>query len=242
MSLVTRLNAFVEAVGADIKTLLSRSLPAGGTMGQVLTKTGTADYAVGWGAPPAGGNGNLIGYQIFTVNGTYTKATNNPSFVIVEVVGGGAGWGGGYGDGGAGGTSSFGTHCSATGGVSHNAGGSGTGGDLNLSGTYGSSFSITGDVQTFINDPNYQVTGYSNLDLSFNATLPPGVSKIPGRGTGGVQNTHGWSGAGGGYSMKKITGATLAASETVTVGNAGSGSNGGYVAATAGIVIVWEYA
>ena len=35
--------------------------------------------------------GTLIGYNIYTTVGanTYTKATNNPSFIIVEVVGGG---------------------------------------------------------------------------------------------------------------------------------------------------------
>lgn len=239
MSLVTRLNAFVQAVGADIKTLLARSLPAGGASGQVLAKTSSTDYATEWVSMRAG---NLIGYQIFIANGTYTKATNNPSFVIVEVVGGGAGWGSGDGIGGAGGTSSFGTHCSATGGNNYDSGGIGTGGDFNLSGTRGGVFSISGDVQTNIYDPSYQVTGSSTLTLYPSATLPSGVSKMPGRGTGGVQNTHGWSGAGAGYAMKKITSATLAASETVTVGNAGSGSNGGYIAATAGIVIVWEYA
>ena len=30
--------------------------------------------------------GTLLGYQVFTATGSYTKATNNPTFVIVEVV------------------------------------------------------------------------------------------------------------------------------------------------------------
>lgn len=59
-----------------------------------------------WAAPIS--TGGLLGYQIFTANGSYTKATNNPSFVVVEVQGGGAAgghggptgsnaWGGGAG-------------------------------------------------------------------------------------------------------------------------------------------------
>lgn len=38
--------------------------------------------------------GRLLGYQIFTASGTYTKATNNPSFIIAELIGGGGGGGG----------------------------------------------------------------------------------------------------------------------------------------------------
>lgn len=48
MSLESRLLAFVQAVGADIKALLGRALPAGGSVGQVMTKTGLDDYAAGW--------------------------------------------------------------------------------------------------------------------------------------------------------------------------------------------------
>ena len=38
--------------------------------------------------------GTLIGYQVFTATGTYDKTVNIPTFVIAEVVGGGAGSGG----------------------------------------------------------------------------------------------------------------------------------------------------
>ena len=37
------------------------------------------------------GTGGLIGYQTFNSSGTYTKATNNPSAVVVEVLGAGRG-------------------------------------------------------------------------------------------------------------------------------------------------------
>lgn len=114
-------------------------------------------------------------------NAPYEKSINNPLFVDVEVVGGcgsgattnnyaGGGGGGGarkrisasniassevitsgVGGGGTGGTSSFGTHCSATGGAGANTpaaniGGVGSGGDLNVSGFpgYGGSVSHRG--------------------------------------------------------------------------------------------------
>ena len=148
--------------------------------------------------------GYLIGYQVFSASGSYTKATNNPSFVIVEVQGAGASGGavhqttangsvasggaaGGYskkkiaaaslaasetvtvGDGGAavtsstsgvngnaGGSSSFGSHCSATGGARGTAtsgtpamtsgaqGGVGSGGDINTIGQGSSGASMPG--------------------------------------------------------------------------------------------------
>lgn len=48
MSLESRLLAFVQAVGGDIKALLGRALPAGGAVGQVMTKTGAGDYVATW--------------------------------------------------------------------------------------------------------------------------------------------------------------------------------------------------
>lgn len=154
----------------------------------IVSCTGAAFYSMG--AVPA--TGALIGYQVFTSSGTYTKSTNNPSFVIVEVVGGGgsggtggtgsgipaptyyggAGGGGGYARekllasalassetvtvGGAAGTSSFGSHCSATGGVTggtasafgpgaNSAGGTGSGGDINRSGARGNTGFVGGN-------------------------------------------------------------------------------------------------
>ncbi len=48
MSLESRILAFVQAVGGDIKALLGRALPAGGSVGQVVTKTGPGDYVAAW--------------------------------------------------------------------------------------------------------------------------------------------------------------------------------------------------
>ena len=61
MSLQARIAAFITAVGTDIKTLLGRALPAGGAAGQVLSKTGAGDYAVGWADAAAGGGGSPAG-------------------------------------------------------------------------------------------------------------------------------------------------------------------------------------
>lgn len=193
----------------------------------IVTCTGTAFYTMG--SVPA--TGALIGYQVFTSSGTYTKATNNPSFVIVQVVGGGGGATGG------GGTSSFGTFCSATGGAvsttggSGAAGGSGSGGDVNTTGTRGTI--LTCYTSGLSNDGRIQavggcsvIIGYGSGSTQYATNAPNSLSRAGG-------------GGGGGYSMEKILASSLASSETVTVGAAGSGT--ATVAATGGIVIVWEY-
>lgn len=54
MSLVSRINDFALAVAADIKALFARATPAGGAVGQVLTKTSATDYATSWQTPSGG--------------------------------------------------------------------------------------------------------------------------------------------------------------------------------------------
>jgi hypothetical protein len=51
MTLQERISAFITAVGADINALYGRSVPSGGTTGQVLTKSSGADYAATWSTP-----------------------------------------------------------------------------------------------------------------------------------------------------------------------------------------------
>ena len=134
---------------------------AAGTSGQVL-KTQGAGANVVWGE----GGGGLASVQVFEADATWTKPAGIKS-VRVQMVGSGAhgdnsGWGGGAGGycekfidvygissvsvtvgnppgSGAGNTSSFGSHCSATGGAKHAGahggyGGDGTGGDINIRG------------------------------------------------------------------------------------------------------------
>lgn len=51
MSFASQVTALAQAIGADIKALFSRALPAGGSAGQVLVKSGAADYSVNWTTP-----------------------------------------------------------------------------------------------------------------------------------------------------------------------------------------------
>ena len=124
-------------------------LTSTGTSGNVLTSNGSAWTS----AAPSGGSGLLLNIQYFTATATYT-ATSGTTFVVVQVVGGGGNGGtasgtipaggggaGGYGlikitssfsgvtatVGGAGGTSSFGTLVSCTGGSNGSSGSSGGG-------------------------------------------------------------------------------------------------------------------
>lgn len=58
--LTYRLKGMAKAIDARFDTVEARSLPAGGVVGQILSKTGADDYAFGWtpgitvgAAPPA---------------------------------------------------------------------------------------------------------------------------------------------------------------------------------------------
>ena len=202
--------------------------------------------------------GTLIGYRVYTTVGTntYTKATNNPSFIIVELVGGGGGSICGSPTGaGTGGTTSFGTLCTATGGqggivgTATRTGGTGTLGDLNIQGGYGSSSSANakGDfVNTWGGSP--ALYGASNGSRYTIGSTSGSVSNLAGKnygcGAGASASGSGGgtagSGAGGGYARKKILASALAASETVTVGAGGTAGSNGLVGGQ-GLAIVWEY-
>jgi hypothetical protein len=53
-----RIKAALTAIALDIKSLFGRSLPAGGAVGHVLTKTSAGDWQFGWSAPSGGGGGS----------------------------------------------------------------------------------------------------------------------------------------------------------------------------------------
>ena len=264
-------NVVLSSVKADQDIVLT----AGGAY--TLTGTGTLSggsmFGVGTdltgmegelGSVVTGGSGlsvgGLIGLQVFTSSGTYTKtAGTNSILVYVTGAGGGGGsigggdpisessgggnaggtaikritggvtgitvtinaGGGGYATaytvGGTGGTTSFGSYCSATGGAGGNtvnagnkqwAAGIGIGGDINLSGGLGNSASDWG-YNTIVQD-----TG--NGGSSF------------------------WGGAG-------IGGSTLSSSSS-TEGIHGGGGGGAFTNTGApakaggdGIVVVYEY-
>ena len=154
-------------------------------------------------------SGTLLNIQYITATGTYT-ATAGTNSVIVEVVGGGYG-------GSNGGTTSFGSLVSATGGQ-NGVGGLGVSGDLNAAGgaggtSFGSSIATGGD----------SAFGYGG------GTSGTGQ----GYGAGGSGGYNGYNGGGGGGARKRITSGFNG--QTVTIGAAGGGTAG------AGICIVYEY-
>lgn len=165
-----------------------------------------------------GSSGRLLRISYWTASSTWTKQPDVGS-VLVKVIGGG---GGGVNTARTAGTSSsFGSHCTGGGGgisgASPGAGGSASGGDINLTGESG--FQGVGGQ-------SIRAEGY--------------LGKY---GFGGCSNATGNDGGGaGGYSEKFIQASALGATETVTVGSAGSGGVGGAVyAGGAGIVIIYEY-
>lgn len=71
MTLQERLSAFISAVGTDVKALFARSMPSGGTTGQVLTKSSSSDYAASWQTPSPG-----VQIDDATTSGTKTYSSN----------------------------------------------------------------------------------------------------------------------------------------------------------------------
>lgn len=207
--------------------------------------------------------GTLIGYQIFTSSGTYTKATNNPSFVVVEVQGGGGGGGGSSvtnsvaGGGGAGGygmkriaAASLLSSETVTVGAGGSASSVGSDGGAGGTSSFGAHISCTGGAG-----------GAGATSLASRAGGAGGIStggdinctgEVGGRS---IQNaTNGYSSTGeGGASRFGGNGAAVTGNANSPGGNAvaNSGSGGGGSSAGAGgqlgsvggsgIVIVWEY-
>ncbi|CAB4133893.1 hypothetical protein UFOVP263_41 [uncultured Caudovirales phage] len=231
----TNNGSLAVTAGGILYTDGSKAVNSGaGTSGYVLTSGGA-------GAPtwsPLSATGALIGYQIYTASGSYTKGTNNPSFVIVEVVGGG----GGNSNGSAGGTTSFGSFVSATGGsitVSSGAtaGGTGVSGDFNLTGGYGNG-GTTKTSSSWFGGASPFMTAYNSAQSTNTVN---GRRVAEGYGVGGtISTSSGGAGGGGGYAMKKIAASLLGTTETVTIG-AGGGNGGANLGGTNGICIVYEY-
>lgn len=88
MSLQSRLATFITAVGADIKALFARALPAGGAAGQVLMKSAAGDYLVAWGALTAapGGNTKEVQYNNAgtTAGAAYVEIDNGDLCLVVN--------------------------------------------------------------------------------------------------------------------------------------------------------------
>ncbi|MBF8177802.1 glycine-rich domain-containing protein [Herminiimonas contaminans] len=210
--------------------------------------------------------GRLIGFQVITATGTYTKATNNPAFVVVEVQGGGGGGGGSAATssasagGGAGGygmkkilasalaasetvTIGNGGTAGAVGGTGGNGGASSFGSHVTCSGGGGGAGSAS--VGSLVGGAGGVSTG---ADL--NCVGNPG-----GRSNTNQSVSNGYNASGeGGASRFGGAGFSVANGSDMRGGNgaANSGSGGGGSATNAagqlgstggsGVVIVWEYA
>mgnify|MGYP001595291420 CR=1 FL=1 len=190
---------------------------AAGTAGQYLQTQGA-------GANPLWASaGTSLTIRVYTANDTWSKPAGL-QYVIAHVNGGGA-----DATSGTGGTTSFGAHLQATGGAANSGTpGVGSGGDINLTGQRGSGNST-------------DVVGYGGASPGpFGAvtTVSLGANAVGQSYGGGGVASGGAAGSGAGYSMKRIAAASLAATETVTVGAAGgSGADAG----GAGVVVVFEY-
>lgn len=155
--------------------------------------------------------------QVFTESGTFTVP---PGVTAVKVRGCGGGGGSSTSNGG---TTSFGAYCSATGGVNAGttrAGGTATGGDLNITGGTG------GSVASGTSSTGGAVGGADGGSTTAASTVLPRPSGLLGIYGCGGSGTSGGGGAGG-YFERYITGLTPGASITVTIGAAGTGAGAG---------------
>ncbi len=167
---------------------------------------------------------------VFTSSGTYTPSAGLKA-AAVFVIGGGGGGGASTstGDSSAGGTSSFGNFCSATGssksGGSNGVGegGAGSGGDLNITGQNGQ---IIGNVANL--GATESMGGQGPFGFGFGTG---------GRGSGGSSKAAYGGGAGGG-TLKIIDGSLIGAPVSVTVGAAGTGANGGTNGVKGAVIVV----
>lgn len=159
---------------------------------------------------------------VFTASGTWTVPAGVTRCKVTVVGGGGGGADGTAGSDG--GTSSFGAHCSATGGgagtvTAGNGGGIGVSGDLNIRGGHNT---VKKGGDSFMGGGG-----------SWYVSAPGGAY-----GAGGGGNNFG--GAGAGTAIKIVTGLVPAATVTVTVGAAGAGGGATGFAGSAGVVVI-EY-
>ena len=233
----------VNGVGAkDLKdgdgtALSAEAIEAGGTYTFEYNGTEFRQSASG------GGGGGYVGSQIFTTSGTYTP-TAGISRIRVTILGGGGA--GNYSNGGGnGGTSSFGSHCQATGGLrgsystvgGNSLGGIGSGGDINIRGNSGDP--AVNDICNL--GASSQLGSNGHIINSANTSAPTGYGS---GGAGSNQSSENGGGAAGGFCVKNIEAGSLGGTETITIGAGGarSSSNGGTQSGRPGIIIVEEFA
>ena len=214
-----------------------------------LGATGTASATTflrgdnAWASAAAG----LEALTIFTATGTWTKATNNPTKIIVEVIAAAGGSGAGAGSGGSGGAGSYAkvfldvgtvTTATATVGAAGAAGSSGAGGAGGLS-----KFTYLAGTGSFteINCPGGNGGGHANHVGGSGTAVSTGPTNgvyVAGNGGGGASNAgnccHGYGASQhGGYTYNYATGYGSA--------NGGTGSATTGRAGMPGLILVWEY-
>jgi len=177
-----------------------------------------------------GGNMKRVDHY-FTTAGAFTFNKDARSVFVDVLVVGGAGGGNSTinVNSTAGGTSSFGSHCSATGGGAANgsgvntvgASGAGSGGDFNGGGVLG--YEAQDSVPSAKTAASFTPTEFG-----------------PGPRGGVSVNTNIALGGPGGFSRMNLLSTAIGSSETVTVGAAGGAGSGG-VAGQAGFVVVREW-
>lgn len=174
-----------------------------------------------------GSQGRLLRFGAYKTPGTFTwNLQPDVGYIVVEVVGGG-GSGSSVSNpipGNAGGTSSFSTFCSASGGGRAGGASAGVGGTGTVtSGAFGSGYTING---------GNGVVGSSNE--------AGGPSTMGSVGRGG-QGSGGAGGGGGGYAKQLIKRSELSSTMSLVVGAGGTSSIASSVSGANGIVIIHEY-
>jgi len=216
-----------------------------GTSGQVLESNG--DGSMAWTTVAAGGG--FTNMQVFTSPGTWTNP-GSVSTVKVTVVG--AGGGAKYSTfppSNAGGTSSFGAFCSATGGggayytptQNYAEGGVGSGGNLNLRG---------GNASLGMNKSGDSSMGFGAVNAKPNSyTATKNAASFGGGGACLLTSpAGGMHGGGGGTAIEYIDGASIPGPVAVTVGSKGTPNMPGpfvnpgtYIAAAGDGIVIIEY-
>ena len=176
--------------------------------------------------------------QVFTSSGTFTV----PAGVTSVKVRGCGGGGGSGASAGAGGTTSFGTYCSATGGSGPATPGTGSGGEINLTGGVGgvphtplrSTGGAVGGGQGGVSSADTYPAAPTGL-LGGSGVVPP-----TGYGNGAGDNRTGYPGAAaGGYFEKYITGLTPGSPIVVTIGHRGAAGSSGAAGAPGICIVEW---
>lgn len=244
----------VTASGLTMATsrLLGRTTAGSGAIEEITVGTGLSLTGGTLTAPVSSFNGLLLNVQVFTSSGTYTRTTNVTRAVVIAV-GGGGGGGGASGSGGTGGTTSFGSQVTAVGGSG------GTGGGVSLSnpggvggtGGTGSSISVPGQgggAGSFSGADGVGGIG-GGAGGGRGTVKTAGIAGSRGGGgsgastDGGCSNGRGCGGGGQGETAIDYIATGLGATETVTIGAAGTAGAGTPAggAGGAGYIIVYEY-